>query len=105
VDKFDRGTSAGGAWQQEASSAQQQAHRITTQQQVLHAELAGSQVKVQELQQLLLERNLVIQQLSEELVQVSNEVQGFEATVLRCEATTAQLKSQLAIEGRSSPLP
>ncbi|GAX80166.1 hypothetical protein CEUSTIGMA_g7604.t1 [Chlamydomonas eustigma] len=80
VDKFDRGTSAGGAWLVDPSStAQQQAQRISAQQQVLHSELAGSQVKVQELQQLLLDRNLIIQQLSEELVQWSAQEEEQEA--------------------------
>uniref|UniRef100_A0A7R9V1E4 Uncharacterized protein n=2 Tax=Chlamydomonas euryale TaxID=1486919 RepID=A0A7R9V1E4_9CHLO len=64
--------------------------------------VARSQQQVQELQQLLLERNALITQLSEELVEVSNDVQRFEETVMRCEAVTAQLKAQRMDAGRAA---
>ena len=60
---------------------------------LLRSELASSQQWAQGLQQALLERNLMIQQLSEQLVGVSDDVDGFEATVLRCEAAAAQLRA------------
>ena len=63
-------------------------------QQMMRAELANSQQQVQSLQQLLLERNVQIQQLSEELVGVSDDIERFKETVFRCEAVASHLRAQ-----------
>ena len=100
---LDRGTSAGGGEDCGAAS-----HSLSlggglvsasAEQVLLRSELASSQQWAQGLQQALLERNLMIQQLSEQLVGVSDDVDGFEATVLRCEAAAAQLRAMQRMGG------
>ena len=102
---LDRGTSAGGG--EDCGAAGRSASlggglrlvEASAQQVLLRSELASSQQWAQGLQQALLERNLMIQQLSEQLVGVSDDVDGFEATVLRCEAAAAQLRAMQRMGG------